>query len=193
MTDWIQEEFRVNVITCYFDYTEASSRGRINIVVDTERDYQCFFTKENGKVFPFEEEYRKRILAHFRVLAKKYHYNIPRDTFVIYMDFSYIYRCFLLNRIANKIRKNVKRNFSKSPIYKITTETDGIYIFYKKDEDIMIMAQNGISEEIKKACFAIVKQYDEFSCFNLSTLKIKFDSQEYLEKHCKGSLGLYFR
>ena len=29
-----------------------------------------FFTKENGKVFPFEEEYRKRILAHFRVLAK---------------------------------------------------------------------------------------------------------------------------
>ncbi len=53
----------------------------------------------------------------------------------------------------------------------------------------MIMAQNGISEEIKKACFAIVKQYDEFSCFNLSTLKIKFDSQEYLEKHCKEVWG----
>jgi hypothetical protein len=105
------------------------------------------------------------------------------DISVVYKDFSDWSRVRASDQLLANHKKHLMSKFSDSKIWDIVQSDYSamIVVFYNRDDDIIENDKSGNSERIKKECFRLIKQYDEFDYFKFDTFPITFDSKHIMD------------
>jgi hypothetical protein len=166
----------------------------MDLIIETHSDYSKMYKE------PFipKESYQKAISERFSKfvkdagLEKKYDTD---DILVTYDDFSDAAMIRASSQLLEHHKQQLMSKYSDLKIWDIVQSDYSamIVVFYHKDEDITENDKNGNSERIKKECFELIKQYDEFDYCQFNTFPISFDSKQNLDKNYKGFLFYYFR
>ena len=182
LKEWINDNYSINVINIGFDKIKGYPRMKL-IVEDYPR-------------FPFS--YEKLVSEKFSKLVKDFGLEKEYDTGdvpVVHTDFSDWSRVRANHLLLTNHKKHLISKFVDSKIWDVVQSDYSamIVVFYYRDNDVKENNKTGKSERIKKECFQLVKQYDEFDYFQFDTFPITFDSKQNLDENFQGYLFYYFR
>jgi hypothetical protein len=193
LRDWIQRELGVRIVYIVFDHIDigpCTGRPRLNIILETDLDYDSWKTD----VVTIRPDVERRVLSRFAKLAQADAKTFDTDDVLLILD-NFSDEC--LGRACAAFLKSdaglVIRDFAVIPIWKIDGFSRYLVVFLTKEQDIRLKTDDGTCDRISKRCFDAVKQYDEFDYLSAGTFRLKFDSKENLDKNFNGSLFYYWR
>jgi hypothetical protein len=188
---WIDAEYSINVVNIVCD-RQRDQRPSLDVIVETRADYSKMLKERSG----YNEAYQKAIAQRFSEIVKEFGSEGEYDTadvWVFYEDFDGPAMAKACAQLLAKDVKGLMQEFSTANLWTITGFASWVAVFYTKDSDVEENAKNGTSEQIKRECFRLVKQYDEFDYIHFDTFNITFDSKQNLDEHYQGNLYYYFK
>jgi hypothetical protein len=188
---WIDAEYSTNVVNIVCD-RQRDQRPSLDVIVETRADYSKMLKERSG----YNEAYQKAIAQRFSEIVKEFGSEGEYDTadvWVFYEDFDGPAMAKACAQLLAKDVKGLMQKFSTANLWTITGFAAWVAVFYTKDSDVEENAKNGTSEQIKRECFRLVKQYDEFDYIHFDTFNITFDSKQNLDEHYQGNLYYYFK
>jgi hypothetical protein len=191
---WIDAEYSINVVNIVCD-RQRDQRPSLDVIVETRADYSKML-KERPERSGYNEEYQKAIAQKFSEIVRDFGLEGDYDTanlWVFYEDFDGPAMAKACDQLLAKDVKDLMQKFSAANLWTITGFASWVAVFYTKDSDVEENAKNGTSEQIKRECFRLVKQYDEFDYIHFDTFNITFDSKQNLDEHYQGNLYYYFK
>jgi hypothetical protein len=197
LKEWANNRFGINVISVFYDRIESGphkERPRVTLIMKTHSDYSKMY-KES---FIPNESYQQAISERFAEIVEDARLEEEYDTddiLVVYDDFSDVAMIRVSRQFLENHKNHLMSEFSDLRVWNIVQSDFSvrIVVFYHNDNDITENDKNGNSERIKRECFRLIKQYDEFDYCQFDTFPITFDSKQNLNKNYRGNLYYYFK
>jgi hypothetical protein len=188
---WIDAEYSINVVNIV--YARQPDQGpSLDVIVETHADYSKMLKERSG----YNEAYQKAIAQKFSEIVKEFGSEGEYDTanvWVFYEDFDGPAMAKACDQLLAKDVKDLMQKFSAANLWTITGFASWVAVFYARDGDVEANGKNGTSDLLKRECFRLVKQYDEFDYIHFDTFNITFDSKQNLDEHYQGNLYYYFK
>lgn len=197
LRELMNNQFRINAVNFTYEkipYNNPENRYRLEVLLRNKGDYTKMC---DGPYGGYKKNRQKFIADKFYELAIKYSVDDLehiKDIWVCYNNF-HAELSAEANRLASaEAIAFIKEKYKEVPIWQIYQQFSGGVVFYQTDSQVKEYEQNGISEKIKKDYFTILKEYDEFECFDdADNFLLSFDSSELLERVYNGNLYQYFK
>jgi hypothetical protein len=188
---WIDAEYSINVVNIVYA-RQRDQRPSLDVIVETHADYSKMLKERSG----YNEAYQKAIAQKFSEIVKEFGSEGEYDTanvWVFYEDFDGPAMAKACDQLLAKDVKDLMQKFSAANLWTITGFASWVAVFYARDGDVEANGKNGTSDLLKRECFRLVKQYDEFDYIHFDTFNITFDSKQNLDEHYQGNLYYYFK
>lgn len=178
----------LNIVYDRIDLGPAKGMPRLNIIVNAQIDVSRI--KEN--LFNFKPDAQAVILEEFNTTAKHAGWDCHK-VHLISDDFSEEAMNQAVFQFFGKDRKKLVKQFSAHRIWDITGMSKHIVVFFKDEEAKADALSNDGENQIRQACYAAVKPYDEFDYLTPENMSLVFDSKENLDNKYEGNLFYYFK
>lgn len=178
----------INVVYDRIDIGPAKGRPRLNVIVDSQSD----LSRIKVNLFDFKADARDVILEEFELAAKQAGWDFKK-VHLISDDFSDEAMNQAVFQLFRNHREELVKQYSAHGVWDITGMSKAIVVFFKDEVAKADALANEVGNQIRQACYAAVKPYDEFNYFTPENFSLVFDSKENLDKKYEGNLFYYFR
>lgn len=195
LRSWASEKFGVNVLLVVYEFIKHESpqgSPNLNLILETTEQYH----KLHEDYFTVKPLVEKDIRRKFEKILSESPIGAKYETtglFVTFDDFSKEAMNQAARRFRSKDAPKLTRRLKQDKVWEITGFSFEIVVFYLTDNQVGANKLNGTSDRIKKQCYDLVKQYDEFDYYKLDTFPILFDSKQNLDENYDGNLFYYFK
>ena len=119
-------------------------------------------------------------------------YNIDQlDPFMVVSSFTDEDRRRITSKVIDNEKEKIKKRFPN--IHHISGMFESPNVFFIKHQDLIESTTNGTQEEIQNYLYTKSKKYDVYNSFNKESYKVKFESDERIQKEFNGSYFFYYR
>jgi len=189
-SDWFMRTLSVKILNIQFVKLRSTKSYRLYIIFAETDQYNKMYIKP---LIQPNENYQMLIKNEFTKLIIKYHItDIVKlnKIFITYNDFSEEAKTAANWSATNEVKTYIKSRYSF--VWDVFTRYSDTTIFYYLENDVITYEKNGISKEIEKEYYKIVKTYDELNYYTRENIRLIFHSKEYLDKHYDGNMFYYY-
>jgi hypothetical protein len=195
LRQWICGRYSVNVLYIVYDTIEIGpheGQPRLSLILDTDKDCTVLH-QDRSTVWPhIKAEICEQLAERVSATGTQRQYA-AHDVHLVCDDFSEEAKGKAIEAFVASCRQQIRDEFRRCQVWDVVGFSQEVVVFYRTEEMKNRNRQNGCDDAIKRRCFELVTQYDEFRYFTFDDFRLTFDSRENFNRRYSGNLFNYFR